>query len=80
MLAIRLARRGSKHRPFYRIVTIDKARATTSKYVELLGYYNPLPEEPEIRIDLEKYNKWVEKGAKPSQTVKSLVKRVKTDN
>lgn len=80
MLAIRLARKGSKHRPFYRIVAIDKARPTTSKYVDLLGYYNPMPEEPEIRIDLEKYNKWIEKGAKPSQTVKSLVKKVNTDN
>jgi len=80
MLAIRLARKGSKHRPFYRIVAIDKARPTNSKYVELLGFYNPMTEEPEIKIDLEKYNKWIEKGAKPSQTVKSLVKRVKTDN
>lgn len=80
MLAIRLARKGSKHRPFYRIVAIDKAKPTTSKYVELLGIYNPMKEEPEIRIDLEKYNKWIEKGAQPSQTVKSLVKKVKTDN
>jgi small subunit ribosomal protein S16 len=80
MLAIRLSRKGSKHRPFYRVVAIDKSRPTTSKYVDLLGYYNPMLEEPEIRIDLEKYNKWIEKGAKPSQTVKSLVKKVKTDN
>jgi small subunit ribosomal protein S16 len=80
MLAIRLARKGSKHKPFYRVVAIDKAKSTTSRYVELLGFYDPMKEEPEIRIDLEKYNKWIGQGAKPSQTVKSLVKKVKTDN
>jgi len=80
MVVIRLTRGGTKHRPFYRIVAIDKQRPRESRYIELIGHYNPLGDPAEIQIDKEKYDAWVQKGAKPSQTVRSLVKKVNTDN
>lgn len=80
MVAIRLTRAGTKHRPFYRIVAIDKERPRESRYIDLLGHYNPMAEPAEIKIDLNKYNEWIGKGAKPSTTVKSLIKKVSSDN
>jgi small subunit ribosomal protein S16 len=71
---------GTKHKPFYRVVATDSRRPRESRYIDLIGYYNPVRETAEIRIDLNKYNEWISKGAKPSATVKSLIKRVKTDN
>lgn len=76
MVAIRLTRAGTKHRPFYRIVAIDRERPRESRYIELLGFYNPLTDPAEIKLDVEKYNEWIKKGAKPSQTVRSLLKKV----
>jgi len=80
MVMIRLTRMGTKHRPFYRIVAIDKKRPRESSYIDLIGYYNPMPNEAEIKVDLAKYNEWLNKGAQPSNTVKSLIKRVNPDN
>lgn len=80
MVVIRLSRRGTKHKPFYRIVAIDKEKPRESEYIELIGYYNPMIEPVEIKIDINKYNHWIKKGAKASQTVKSLLKKLKTDN
>ena len=80
MVVIRLTRMGTKHRPFYRIVTTDKRRPRESRYIDLIGYYNPMREKPEIKIDFDKYNEWIKKGAKPSDTVKSLIKKVKSEN
>ncbi len=76
MVAIRLTRAGTKHRPFYRIVAIDRERPRESRYIDLLGHYNPMSDPAEIKLDVEKYNDWIKKGAKPSQTVRSLLKRV----
>ncbi len=80
MVVIRLTRLGTKHRPFYRIVATDKRRPRESRYIDLLGYYNPMLETADIKIDLTKYNEWIKKGAKPSPTVKSLIKKVNSDN
>lgn len=80
MVVIRMTRRGTKHKPFYRIVAMDRRKPRESRYIDLIGYYNPMPEKPEIRINLDKYNEWIQKGAKPSSTVKSLIKKVKSDN
>ncbi len=80
MVVIRLTRGGTKHRPFYRIVAMDKRRPRESRYIDLIGHYNPMREQPEIRVDFNKYNEWIKKGAKPSETVKSLIKKVKPDN
>jgi small subunit ribosomal protein S16 len=80
MVVIRLTRLGTKHRPFYRIVATDKKSPRESRYIDLLGYYNPMLEKADVKLDLNKYNQWIEKGAKPSPTVKSLIKKVNTDN
>jgi small subunit ribosomal protein S16 len=76
MVAIRLTRAGTKHRPFYRIVAIDREKPRESRYIDLIGHYNPMSEPVEVKLDLEKYNEWIKKGAKPSQTVRSLLKKV----
>ncbi|HDP95206.1 MAG TPA: 30S ribosomal protein S16 [Candidatus Aminicenantes bacterium] len=76
MVAIRLTRAGTKHRPFYRIVAIDREKPRESRYIDLIGHYNPMSEPAEIKLDMEKYNEWIQKGAKPSQTVRSLLKKV----
>ena len=80
MVVIRLTRLGTRHRPFYRIVATDHKKPRESRYIDLLGYYNPMLEKPEIRVNINKYNEWIKKGAKPSTTVKSLIKKVNTDN
>lgn len=79
MVVIRLTRRGTKHKPFYRIVAMDKEKPRESRYIELIGHYNPLTDPAEIKINIDKYNEWIKKGAKASPTVKSLLKKVKTD-
>ena len=81
MMSIRLMRLGAKKRPFYRIVVIDSRKPRESKAKDIIGYYNPLPEPPEIKVDLEKANYWMERGALASKTVLSLIQRVqKTEN
>ncbi|MDY0296809.1 MAG: 30S ribosomal protein S16 [Acidobacteriota bacterium] len=76
MVAIRLTRAGTKHRPFYRIVAIDREKPRESRFIDLIGHYNPISDPAEIKLDVEKYNEWIKKGAKPSQTVRSLLKKV----
>ena len=78
MVVIRLTRFGAKKKPYYRIVAVDREKPRESRYIELLGQYNPLTSPAQIKIDMEKYNQWVQKGAQPSETVKSLVKKLNT--
>ena len=78
MVVIRLTRFGGKKKPYYRIVAVDREKPRESRYIELLGQYNPLTEPALIKIDMEKYNQWIQKGAQPSVTVKSLVKKLNT--
>lgn len=78
MVVIRLTRIGAKKKPHYRIVAVDREKPRESRYIELLGQYNPLTTPAQIKIDLEKYNQWIQKGAQPSVTVKSLVKKLNT--
>lgn len=74
-MKIRLSRMGSKKRPFYRVVALDSAVRRDGRPVEFLGHYNPMVEPNEIQLDMEKVNKWLEKGAEPSNTVRSLLKK-----
>ncbi len=76
MIAIRLMRLGAKKRPFYRIIVIDSERPRESKAKEIIGYYDPLKEPPEIKVDIEKANYWLERGAQASKTVQSLINKV----
>lgn len=73
MLAIRLNRFGRKKVPFYRIVVADKKAAVSGKYIDKIGHYNPLVNPPDIFVDKEKAKKWLDAGAKPSDTVWNLL-------
>ena len=76
MIAIRLTRLGAKKKPYYRIVVTDSRKPRESKAKETVGYYDPLKEPPEIKVDLDRVNYWLEKGAQASKTVQSLINRV----
>jgi len=76
MVVIRLMRLGGKKKPFYRIVAIDSKKPRESKAKEIIGYYNPLKEPPEIKIDTEKVKYWLDRGAQTSETVQSLLHKV----
>ena len=78
MVVIRLTRFGGKKKPFYRIVAVDREKPRETRYIDLIGTYNPLIDPAQIKIDFDKYNQWLSKGAQPSVTVKSLVKKVNT--
>lgn len=72
---IRLRRMGAKKAPFYRVVVADSRSPRDGKFIEEIGYYNPITEPAEIKIDAEKAKKWLDNGAQPSDTVKSLLKK-----
>ena len=72
MVKIRLKRMGAHKKPFYRVVVADSRTPRDGKFIEEIGYYNPLVEPPTIKIDDEKAKKWLENGAQPTETVKSL--------
>lgn len=74
-VSIRLARRGTKKRPFYRIVVADKASPRDGKFLEVVGTYNPLLDPPVVTLEEGKIRGWIGKGAVPSTTVKSLLKK-----
>lgn len=76
MVRIRLARSGSKKRPFYHIVAADKRDRRDGRFIERLGYFNPIAAGQEIRcnIDMERFKHWVQNGAQPSDRVVRLVK------
>ena len=78
MVSIRLMRLGGKKKPFYRVIVIDSKKPRESKAKDIIGYYNPLKEPPEIKIDMEKVKFWLEKGAQASKTVRSLLHKVST--
>ncbi len=69
---IRLKRIGSNKNPFYRIVVADSRRARDGRFIEEIGYYNPLTEPKTVKVDNEKAMNWIGHGAKPSKTVDRL--------
>lgn len=76
MISMRLMRFGAKGKPTYRIVVIDSNKPRESRAKEFVGFYNPLRDPAEVKIDLEKANAWLKKGAQPSRTVQSLLHKV----
>jgi small subunit ribosomal protein S16 len=76
MVTIRLARSGAKKRPFYHIVVADSRRARGGRYIERVGFFNPVATggEESMRIELERINHWISQGAQPSERVASLIK------
>lgn len=73
MLMIRLARRGKKNKPFYRVVVSEKARDLFGKALEIVGHYNPTSPHKERVLDTERIRYWLSKGAKASPTVHNLL-------
>ena len=74
-VVLRMTRRGAKKKPFYRIVAADSRSPRDGKFLEMLGTYDPLKSKNNIKIDSEKVASWIKKGAKPSETVASLLKK-----
>lgn len=70
---IRLKRMGAKKRPFYRLVVADSRAARNGAFIDTLGYYNPIADPVELEVDEEKALEWLQKGAQPSDTAKSLL-------
>ena len=67
---IRLTRMGAKKAPFYRIVATDSRKARDGQYIEQIGYYNPVTEPADVKIDAEIAKKWLDCGAQPTDTVR----------
>jgi small subunit ribosomal protein S16 len=72
---MRLTRIGSKKRPYYRIVVVDKRRARNGRFLEVVGQYNPLANPAQVEINSERAQYWLSKGASPSETVASLLRK-----
>jgi len=77
MVKIRLRREGAKGRPFYRIVVADGRARREGSYIEQIGTYDPLKDDNDCTIDLEKADKWIGEGAQASETVGNLIKKAK---
>jgi small subunit ribosomal protein S16 len=76
MLAIRMRRMGSKKRPFFRVVVTDSAAPRDGRFVEVLGHYNPRSKPEVVEIDRERLAYWLGVGARPSDTVRTLVAKL----
>lgn len=72
---IRMRRMGSKRKPFYRIVVADSRMPRDGRFIEEVGYYNPLTNPDEVKLEEDKVFEWLEKGAQPSDTVRSLLSK-----
>ena len=66
---------GAKKKPFYRVIVADSRSPRDGKFIEELGYYNPLTEPAEVKIDADKAKQWLSNGAQPTDTVKGLFKK-----
>ena len=75
MVKIRLRRLGMKKQPFYRIVVADERTARNGRSIEEIGYYNPLKQPAEIKVDNERAKYWLGVGAQPTDTVRILLKK-----
>ncbi len=76
MVTIRLARAGSKKRPFYHVQVTDSRKPRDGRFIERLGFFNPVArgQEERLRVDTERAQQWIEQGAQPSDRVSSLLK------
>jgi small subunit ribosomal protein S16 len=72
---IRLRRMGAKKAPFYRVVVADSRSPRDGRFIEEIGYYNPMTNPADIKVDVEKAKKWIESGAQPTDTAKSILKK-----
>ena len=72
---MRLRRMGAKKAPFYRVIVADSRSPRDGRFIDEVGYYNPMTNPAEIKIDAESAKKWLANGAQPTETVKSLLKK-----
>ncbi len=77
-VTLRLTRMGAKKKPFYRIVAADKRAPRDGRFIEKLGYYDPMTEPPALKVDLERVDYWIGVGAQPSDTVGQLIEKART--
>ncbi|AGM41366.1 30S ribosomal protein S16 [Spiribacter salinus M19-40] len=79
MVTIRLARTGAKKRPFYHVVVTDRRNARDGRFIERLGFFNPVAagQEVPLRLDLEGVDRWIAKGAQPSERVVQLIRQAR---
>ena len=75
MVKIRLKRPGMKKAPSYRVVVADERMPRDGRFIEEIGYYNPMTNPAEVKIDAEKAQKWIKNGAQPTDTVRALLKK-----
>jgi small subunit ribosomal protein S16 len=73
LVKIRLKRMGAKKRPFYRLVVADSRSPRDGRFIELLGFYDPLPNPATVQIDADKVREWIRKGARPSDAARALL-------
>src|ERR1700733_5278122 len=74
LLSIRLTRLGAKKRPFYRVIVAEKRSKRDGRFVEMLGYYDPCRNPADVKLDRERLDYWIQRGAQPTETVRSLMK------
>ena len=72
-VTIRLRREGSSKRPRYRVVVADSRAPRDGRFIEIIGHYNPVTQQPTVKIDRDRASAWISKGAQPSNTVKKLI-------
>lgn len=77
---IRLRRMGAHKKPFYRIVVADSRAPRDGKCIEEIGYFNPMTEPAQIKLDMEKAEKWIANGAQPTDRVKSIINNLKKES
>ena len=82
MVTIRLARGGSKKRPFYSIVVADQRRSSRGRFIERVGYFNPMAAggEQALKLDTARYDHWVAQGAQPSDRASQLYKQAQSQS
>jgi small subunit ribosomal protein S16 len=81
MVSIRLSRGGAKKRPFYHIVVTDQRNRRDGRYIERVGFFNPVAQgaEEKLRVDIDRVDHWIGHGAKPSDRVSTLIKNFRKD-
>ena len=80
MLSIRLRRTGTTKRPYYRVVVADSRMTRDGRFIEVLGHYDPRRDPAVVKIDAERAKYWMDRGARASDTVRSLLKRGASDS
>lgn len=73
-VSLRLARHGSKKRPYYRVVATPRGTKRDGRFIEIIGTYNPLQDPPAVNLKEDKVKHWIEQGAQPTEIVRSLIK------